>query len=402
MEPKRVKIDDLSTREFRLPLRNKKGEIVAYTLVDEDIYEQYKHCKFHLAKDGYARGNHVLLHRLIIGAKKGEIVDHGNNNRLDNRRCNLSIKTPQENNRNRRKLIGTSSKYYGVDLNKNKWRCCVKVNNKQISFRFNNEEHAAYYRDILVGQYNLIGTKLNNLEKPFDFVEPTMLPEKSKYGVGVLKTRHGNYQASINFNKISHYLGVFDTPEEAEYAYRNKKEELEKGEEEKRLATPIKRNAEGIAIVELFNKKKEKVGETTVSDYRYYEVIKYGWYIDSVGYISGNVNGKTIRLHSYLMNAKPGDLINHINRDRFDNRMENLEFSNYCLNNHNKTKSKNTSSLYFGVSFNKRNQVFSANITKDKKTYYIGSFKDELEAAKAFDKKAIELYGDKARLNFPS
>lgn len=38
---------------------------------------------------------------------------------------------------------------------------------------------------------------------------------------------------------------------------------------------------------------------------------------------------------------------------------------------------------------------------KDKKTSYLGYFTDEVEAAKAYDKKAYELHGDKAILNFP-
>ena len=54
------------------------------------------------------------MHRMIVGAKPGQIVDHINHNTLDNRRTNLRACTYQQNNMNARKRQGTSSKYKGV------------------------------------------------------------------------------------------------------------------------------------------------------------------------------------------------------------------------------------------------------------------------------------------------
>lgn len=64
-------------------------------------------------------------------------------------------------------------------------------------------------------------------------------------------------------------------------------------------------------------------------------------------------------------------------------------------------KFENSSSKYMGVSFGNRNKRFIARINKDGKRIYIGSFENEIEAARAYDKKCYELYGDKAKLNFP-
>jgi len=55
-------------------------------------------------------------------------------------------------------------------------------------------------------------------------------------------------------------------------------------------------------------------------------------------------------MHSMLMNAKDDDIIDHINNDPLDNRMENLRFASRSQNAHNKTKSQGKSSKYIGVS----------------------------------------------------
>lgn len=60
-----------------------------------------------------------------------------------------------------------------------------------------------------------------------------------------------------------------------------------------------------------------------------------------------------------------------------------------------------TSSLFRGVSFQKRDNNWASMIGSNGKQIRIGSFSSEIEAAKAYDKKAIELHGDKAILNFP-
>jgi hypothetical protein len=56
-------------------------------------------------------------------------------------------------------------------------------------------------------------------------------------------------------------------------------------------------------------------------------------------------------------------------------------------------------SIYVGVSKDKDSPYWVANISKDKVKYYLGYFKSEEEAAEAYNKKAIELYGENARLN---
>jgi hypothetical protein len=63
----------------------------------------------------------TLFHRVIIGAKPGEMVDHVNGNPLDNRRCNLRICTHAENMRNRKMAKHNRSGIKGAYRHGQKW-----------------------------------------------------------------------------------------------------------------------------------------------------------------------------------------------------------------------------------------------------------------------------------------
>lgn len=66
------------------------------------------------------RGKRVYLHRLILQAEKGQVVDHINGDPLDNRRINLRLCTIPQNVRNSRKQLNRSSQYKGVTWDKNR------------------------------------------------------------------------------------------------------------------------------------------------------------------------------------------------------------------------------------------------------------------------------------------
>ena len=109
------------------------------TLVDDSTFKQYGHLSWYLGDTGYAlrkpQGQIVRLHRLVTQAKEGEIVDHLNGNKLDNRLSNLRICTHKENNQNRKNTKG-----YTWDKSRNKWT--VRYRNKFYG-RYDTEEEAA-------------------------------------------------------------------------------------------------------------------------------------------------------------------------------------------------------------------------------------------------------------------
>jgi hypothetical protein len=76
----------------------------------------------------------IMLHREIMKCTLGDglIVDHINNNTLDNRKENLRLVTKLQNNQNRSTSKNSTSKYLGVFYHKiaKKWGACIKINKK--------------------------------------------------------------------------------------------------------------------------------------------------------------------------------------------------------------------------------------------------------------------------------
>jgi len=132
------------------------------------------------------------------------------------------------------------------------------------------------------------------------------------------------------------------------------------------------------------------------------------WAIDTTGYAFARPYNKgerkTFRLHRFIMNAKPGEVVDHINGDKLDNRKENLRITDRKGNSQNRKKSrsyknKSTSSKYKGVSWHEANKKWRACIYRNNKSTHLGYFEKEIEAAKAYNLKAIEYHGEFARLN---
>jgi AP2 domain/HNH endonuclease len=137
-----------------------------------------------------------------------------------------------------------------------------------------------------------------------------------------------------------------------------------------------------------------------------FEFIKrFKWISSIIGeniYITTNIRGKTIYLHRMLMIAQQGETIDHIDRNTLNNKLHNLRISTLSQNAANReSKAKNKSSKYRGVIRDKERNKWMTTINKDGKHFHLGRFNDEIDAAKAYDKKAVEFWGEFAYLNFP-
>jgi hypothetical protein len=97
------------------------------------------------------------------------------------------------------------------------------------------------------------------------------------------------------------------------------------------------------------------------------------------------------------MNAKEGQHVDHINGNKLDNRKSNLRI---VTNQENCFNSSRKTGKYKGVSYVKSRGKWLAQIMKDYKNYFIGYYDTDYAAAVAYDKRALELFGTHARLNF--
>lgn len=129
---------------------------------------------------------------------------------------------------------------------------------------------------------------------------------------------------------------------------------------------------------------------------------QFGCYKD--GYRFGTFKYNTYKEHRliwlYHYGCWPKDQLDHINGVRDDNRVENLREVNNQKNHLNLGSHVDAKSKYKGVHWFKRDSKWQAQIMCKGKKFHLGYFDTEIEAAKAYDKKAKELHGEYGRLNF--
>jgi len=86
----------------------------------------------------------ILMHRVILNASRGILVDHKDNNGLNNQRFNLRFADHSQNGINRRKQSNNTSGHTGVRKCNGRWRTSIKVNRRTLHVgMFNTFEEAA-------------------------------------------------------------------------------------------------------------------------------------------------------------------------------------------------------------------------------------------------------------------
>lgn len=152
-----------------LPLTRGKS-----VLIDEEdlpLISQYRWNAARRHRNWYAVGNgsdqkSVYMHRLLLGAITGQVVDHRNSNGLDNRRINLRLCSSQQNGQNGRRHSDSTVPYKGIRKNPNsqQWSGIITVNYRQISLGTypTMEEAALAYNDAAIHYFGEFA-RLNNV-----------------------------------------------------------------------------------------------------------------------------------------------------------------------------------------------------------------------------------------------
>jgi hypothetical protein len=161
-----------------------------------------------------------------------------------------------------------------------------------------------------------------------------------------------------------------------------------------------------MAIIELSR------GKVAIVDDEDYERIIAGpkWSCDSKGYAVRHVydadgHRHMEKMHRVVMRAAPSEHVDHRFHNTLDNRKSVLRKSNCKLNGANRLKQKTQAgttpkSKFKGVWYDPKRNRWRATIKVNGKTLFIGRHPTEEEAARAYDKKALEYWGEYASLNF--
>jgi hypothetical protein len=341
------KIPQLDNYKY-IECKNKAGEIVAYSQVDIQFYDDLIKFKWYL-KDGYpcthynnsTKGMHQIIADLGNLEKKyvRHVIDHKDNERLNNTIKNLHYVSYSFNNHNRKKRPGCSSKFKGVHLNKRRMTWGVFFQGK--TAYFSNEISAAYcYDEFARAEYG-DEANVNDVEKPLTYEQDRLkgLSRKSSEDKFIIyrPERSKPYEVAIRRCGKVHY-NSFHTKEEAK-TYRDIiMQQIKNDLESKRPDIVLTRNLDGIACFIVKDK------EILVDDDIWFKLCMHKFNImkgratNHSNYAGLHINKKSTLLHMFVLNrfeASDGKVIDHINRNGLDNRRENLQIVDKSVNAQN-------------------------------------------------------------------
>lgn len=155
----------------------------------------------------------------------------------------------------------------------------------------------------------------------------------------------------------------------------------------------------------LLGGKKHKGLIALIDEEDFERVSQHKWYADFVksdekfrarSRLSGTVKSAVL-MHRFILNAKRGELVDHINMNPLDNRKSNLRKTSKARNMQNRNKQRNNSSGHKGVSWSKSDKRWRATIQSEGRWKFLGNFSSKEKAYKAYKKASKEMHGEFAR-----
>lgn len=137
-----------------------------------------------------------------------------------------------------------------------------------------------------------------------------------------------------------------------------------------------------------------------VDDEDFERISRYKWHFDH-GYARSSPKfGTKIYMHRLIANAQKGMDVDHVNGNTLDNRKSNIRLCSHKENTFNQHRIKqNTHSKYKGVTLRSDKKKWTASITVNNQSIYLGSFVTEEQAAQAYNQAAIKHFGRFAQIN---
>lgn len=141
---------------------------------------------------------------------------------------------------------------------------------------------------------------------------------------------------------------------------------------------------ENYTILLLFH--KEKITAVLIDKEDVNKINKYSWRINEKGYVISDINKHKVRIHNLILNrdtSNPKIVCDHINRNKLDNRKNNLRIVSQKENNKNRILKK-------GLFYTKRKNKWQAYCISNKKMHSLGYYNTENEAKEAVKRHYCE------------
>ena len=141
--------------------------------------------------------------------------------------------------------------------------------------------------------------------------------------------------------------------------------------------------------------------ETVLFDADDHDLVeKYRWTIGTHGYATTGSGKAQMLFHRLVMSLTDGQIVDHINRNKLDNRKRNLRICSASQNSYNNKQQSNSKSGYRGVVQNNLGK-WCAYINNLGHSIYLGMYDTPEEAANAYDSAAAIIAGEFAYRNLP-